>query len=303
MNQFLQFLVDGEDRNNCDCLAVGAQVSLSMIYTEIVNGGPDDTNITLQVFTSAGNNIVDFSDDIADSETEYGMVPQTFTVEEPGKYTCVFTVTIDGVATTYTVEFTVCPPSTITFDSCGVYIFKNNFPSSVNLAIKTANGTIIVEDVTVLADGEYQFTLVTPGIYVVYYTFTIEVVDSDPVTITYASQVNFFCTIEACLLSLLNQVLCADAADPCCNICTAEQKEKVEMLRFELNKLSALYGYYLVLNFGIRAKYLGVFQMNAQLLEELKQLDDVITKIAEITKRCGLEKCQEDALTQLGCGC
>ena len=304
MKQFLSIEVDNENVKDCSCIALGSEINLAIAYTELSYGCGDDGSLSIKVTNLTDSTVyVDETEVVPNGSSDYTSDTYTFTANTPGVYDIQFTLTICGEDFVYQTQITICPAGEVVFNSCGSYTFTNTYDNPVILSIKTPSGAVIVEGVSVLAGDSYTFSLTTTGIYILYYLLAYTTDDDVVVAVTYTVQVNFFCPIETCLLSLLTQVLCQSTADPCCNLCNQQEKDKIELLRFELNKLLGLYGYYLGLNFYQRIKYFGIFQMTDEVLVGLVELNDVITKIVAISGQCGLLKCQEDQLKSVDCGC
>lgn len=222
-----------------------------------------------------------------------------------GIYTVVAEVQICGKEKEPVFEqISICPALSVTALSCNIIEVENATSYEMSISITDTAGTEIYSGI-VPATGSievdlYEITEAVDGVYFLHTTYTPT--DSDPVSETYV--ITHFCTIKACIKSLIEQILCGNADDPCCNSCNEEEKAKLASIRFELNKIIFLFGYYLATGFYTKIKYLGVYNLTPEEIKEWQDLDDIIVKIRELTKRCRPVDCKDNiSINPSPCGC
>lgn len=130
-----------------------------------------------------------------------------------------------------------------------------------------------------------QLSIVLPadGIYTV--TITNNLTDDEAVY-----NIVELCALNECFKSLILEIMCNEK-DPCCKECDDMTLRKQAALRFEMNKIVALY---FMLQALLKRHYIdftGVFIGDSCSSQDLKDINNAFMTLNELTRRCG--KCQQ----------
>jgi hypothetical protein len=213
-------------------------------------------------------------------------------------------LTADGEETIYDWYFDVCLEKQIVETGCGNFSLTNDSENyNIELTILAYSPTFRYEQlgdtVVILPNTTYSFTLPAPGMYKASIKY-----DEPSFTDTITEYLPYMCTVQACMLKLVTDVLCIAEADPCCKECNNEALKKNEADRLELNKLMALYSVYVshfsaIEQFSFIDFNLPTDQEEAAFIDLAK----LISKISDLTNRCSSLICIENQITVINCGC
>jgi len=95
-----------------------------------------------------------------------------------------------------------------------------------------------------------------------------------------------FCSIQICQESLIRDILCTDT--DCVSTCDANYILENTNKRNTLNMISAVYDDIIGKINAERMEYLGIYSIDPDRAATLQEVDNLITKLIEITLRCGV---------------
>jgi len=258
----------------------------------------DNLTTGAEIFTTQ---LTGLTDGITGDKTlQFPVIPGTLiSFPTPGRYRLELTTTVATSSNTLTeyIHLLICPNIQWTKDSCKNYTITTDDTNVTSFGVHSADG-VLIETIT-LVDGSGSFTLPSEGVYLIRM--------SDGITYSLYE----FCDLQECLKKLIREILCPDLDDPCCNNCREEDVAERERLRKELNKLIAMYGMYLGGKMDETTRYLGVFDfindsdgdgifdIDACQSAILQNMDNMISDIKEVTRRCG-DGC-DDTVTSSPC--
>ena len=95
-----------------------------------------------------------------------------------------------------------------------------------------------------------------------------------------------FCSIQICQESLIRDILCTDT--DCVSTCDANYTLEDTNKRNILNMINAVYDDIIGKINAERMEYLGIYSIDPDRAATLQEVDNLITKLIEITLRCGV---------------
>ena len=278
-----------KEGNSCTNAGTSFEFNIA-VSPDTISCAPDASAIEIVVSlvnTSTGDVVINSTTTHADTPLPIE-IAHTETLSDPGLYQLSISVDVcsGDESDTYDLQFQVCPDIDVERTACRKYTVTNEGSGSVTGTVSHVDGTEIVSETTLASGGSNSFTLPEDGIYLI--EFTTSSGDTDKV---YTYVLYEFCDLENCVVKSVQKILCDDEEDPCCNKCDEDAIAERRLFRHELNKIIAVYGYYLGKVFADQISYLGVFTSDASRAAKLSELDTMMDKITTITQRCGSVDC------------
>jgi hypothetical protein len=172
-----------------------------------------------------------------------------------------------------TIQRTACKKYNLSSDS-----------TTTSWAVSTLEGVELFAGT--FANGAVTFTLPDEGVYLVYEN--VAGVGLIPV-LEYYTLIEE-CELIACLLNLFQKLFCADSG--ACADCGSPE---ADLIRYELQKLFAGYGMFMLFVFAERVTYYGIMTIDDCRLTKLEELDKWIDDLKEVKRRCGPDDCADNS--------
>jgi hypothetical protein len=185
-----------------------------------------------------------------------------------------------------------CTQYKITKNKCNEYTFTDNdttTPKILTIVVANLDGTY---SQTYTMDTSITNTLIItlPGDGV--YTVTITNNLTDDIVVLPLVEL---CQLNNCIKKLILEIMCNEK-DPCCKECNEQEIERLRQLRYEMNKIIALYFTLQALLKKHEIDFTGVFTMDECHSQALSEINDIFVKLNAITLRCG--ECKQSTEVQ-----